>query len=114
MGERESPNEIRWGQEGSATNPPQLPAGAEVNPALQVAEGQVVSGVVVNVAPFGLFVTVAPRLDGLLLFDRTPLPEIARRFRVGDALEVLVRAVDAERVTVYLELIADPTRYEGY
>jgi hypothetical protein len=42
-------------------------------------------------------VQIAPRLDGLLVFDRTPYPEIARLCRVGDALEVVVRLVDVDR-----------------
>ncbi len=66
-----------------------------------------VKGVVRNVAPFGLFVELARRLDGLLPFDRTPHPEIARRARVGDTLDVLVRSVDLERVRVFLELVVD-------
>jgi hypothetical protein len=105
--------EVGWGKEGSATDPPRPPAGALVNPTLQVSEGQLFSGEVVNVAEFGLFVAIVPRLDGLLLFDRTPYPVIARRLGLGDTIEVRVRAVDAERVKVYLELLPDPTRYEA-
>jgi ribosomal protein S1 len=85
-----------------------------VNPIMQVVEGQVLSGTVVGVAPFGLYILVAPRLDGLLSFDRTPYPEIAKLFRVGDTLEVRVRIANVERDDLRLELLPDPTRYQGY
>jgi ribosomal protein S1 len=85
------------------------------NPIDLVAEGQVIVGTVVNVAPFGLFVELVPgRLDGVLLFDRTPYPEIARLCRAGDKLEVSVRVVDPQKERVRLEMLPDPTRYEGF
>lgn len=77
-------------------------------------------GTIVNVASFGLFVELVPRgasfgaLDGLLLFDRTPYQEIARLYRVGQELEVVVRDVDANKEIVRLEMLPDPTHYAGF
>jgi ribosomal protein S1 len=80
-----------------------------------VAEGQVIVGTVVNASPFNLFVELVPgRLDGVLPFDRTPYQEIARLYRVGDKVEVVVRDVDPQKEVVRLEMLPDPTQYDGF
>lgn len=80
-----------------------------------VAGGQVIVGTVVTATSFGLFVEIVPgRLDGLLRFDQTPYAEIAKLYRVGQRIEVIVRAVDTAKEVVRLEMLPDPTRYEGF
>ena len=103
LGEHESHESIHWGKEES-TEPPRAPAGSEVNPALQVSEGQRVTGVVVNVAPFGLFVQIAPRLDGLLVFDHSRSPRRAREYQEGQLIRVVVMEIDLGRGRVILDL----------
>jgi ribosomal protein S1 len=80
-----------------------------------VTEGQVIVGTVCDVAPFGLFVEIVPgRLDGLLRFGSALYPEIARLFKSGERIEVVVRTIDLQREAVYLDLLPDPTRYDGF
>jgi ribosomal protein S1 len=81
-----------------------------------ISEGDRIQGTVVHVTAFGLFVEIrAPALmDALLSFDRTPCPEIARLFRVGDKVEVVVTEVNVDKETVRVELLPDPTIYEGF
>jgi ribosomal protein S1 len=80
-----------------------------------VAEGQVISGRVVNVAPFGLFIEIVPGvLDGLLRYEKTTYPDIARLYGGSDILDVIVKDVDVQRETVRLELLPDPSRYDKF
>jgi ribosomal protein S1 len=78
-------------------------------------EGAVYRGVVCSVAPFGVFVElIAGQQEGLLAFDRTPYPEIARQLRTGDVVEVVAIAVDVDREQVRVALLPDATRYDGF
>lgn len=104
--------EIHWGKEGS-DNPPRVPESATINPALQVSQGQILWGTVVNVAPFGLFIEVAPRLDGLLLFDRSVLPDIAKGYQKGQRIKVEVKAINLEHVKVELDLSLGEAQVDG-
>jgi ribosomal protein S1 len=78
-------------------------------------EGKVYRGVVRHVVPFGLAIElVEGQNDGLLWFDRTPYPEIARLLLVGQTVEVIATVVDVEREIVRVQLLPDPTRYDGF
>ncbi len=74
--------------------------------------GRMLAGRVDWVTGFGLFVGLefgGAGIDGLLRFDQTPYPEVARRYRVGDVIYVVVTAVDCERGKISLALPAEPT-----
>ena len=74
--------------------------------------GQVLAGRVGWLADFGLFVGLdlgGVGIDGLLRFDQTPYPEVARGYRVRELIYVAVTAVDRERCKISLALPAEPT-----
>ena len=78
-------------------------------------EGKVYRGVVRHVVTFGLFVELIEGQEhGLLYFDRTLYPEIARLLQVGQSVKVIATVVDAQRESVRVQLLPDPTRYDGF
>jgi len=80
-----------------------------------LSEGTIYQGVVEFVAPFGLFILLVDgQKSGLLRFDQTPYPEIARLFQVGQSIEVIAATVDVQREVVHVQLLPDPTRYQGF
>jgi len=80
-----------------------------------LVEGATHRGIVRNRTPFGLFIElIAGQEDGLLRFDSTPYPEIAKLFHEGDAVEVVVTTVDVGREVVRVQLLSDATLYDGF
>ncbi|HVS63505.1 MAG TPA: S1 RNA-binding domain-containing protein [Thermoanaerobaculia bacterium] len=68
-------------------------------------EGHVVTGRVEQVARFGVFVEIEPGLTGLLPFSSLPEvqgPRPTRQFRPGDAVEVVIDAIDTKRRRISL------------
>lgn len=77
-------------------------------------EGATVKGVVKSVVDFGLFVEIAPYVQGLvhiseLSWDRSAKP--ADLYKVGDEVEVFIKGVDLEKKRVSLsikQILPDP------
>jgi small subunit ribosomal protein S1 len=90
-----------------------VPESATINPALQVTQGQIIWGTVVNVAPFGLFIELVPRLDGLLQFDRSVSPNIAKQYQKGQRIKVEVKSVNLKQVKVELDLSLGEPQLDG-
>jgi small subunit ribosomal protein S1 len=68
-------------------------------------EGEMVEGIVESVAPFGVFVALAPGVTGLLPNSQTGLPRgtnAARAFAPGQSAKVQVVSVDAKRKRISL------------
>jgi small subunit ribosomal protein S1 len=68
-------------------------------------EGEVVEGTVESIAPFGVFVTLAAGVTGLLPNSQTGLPRgtnAARAFKPGQSVRVQVLQVDARRKRISL------------
>ncbi len=68
-------------------------------------EGELVEGTVESIAPFGVFINLAPGLTGLLPNSQTGLPRgtnAARAFRPGQTVTVQVLTVDARRKRISL------------
>ena len=85
--------------------------GTTDDPWVDVAEkfplGSKAAGVVERVAKFGVFVTVAPGVTGLIPVSRTGVPRdvsLLRRFHPGNAIEANVIEVDARRRRLTLSL----------
>ncbi len=71
--------------------------------------GAVVEGVVVNVAPFGVFITINGCIDGLL--HESELDGAAKGdFKVGDAIVVRIKNVDAKACRISLTRIGVPAQ----
>ena len=73
----------------------------------RLAEGAVVSGEVENVAPFGVFVHLAPGLTGLIPNSETGLPHgtpVAKSFAGGQKVEVKVIGLDKSRRRISLSV----------
>ncbi|HEX6202364.1 MAG TPA: S1 RNA-binding domain-containing protein, partial [Thermoanaerobaculia bacterium] len=68
-------------------------------------EGESVEGTVESIAPFGVFVTLAPGITGLLPNSQTGLPRgtnAARAFTPGQTVRVQVLSVDTRRKRISL------------
>ncbi|HEX2252779.1 MAG TPA: S1 RNA-binding domain-containing protein [Thermoanaerobaculia bacterium] len=68
-------------------------------------EGEMVDGTVESIAPFGVFINLAPGLTGLLPNSQTGLPRgtnAARAFRPGQTVQVQVLQVDTRRKRISL------------
>jgi len=68
-------------------------------------EGEMVEGTVESVAPFGVFINIAPGLTGLLPNSQTGLPRgtnAARAFTPGQQVKVQVLSVDSRRKRISL------------
>ena len=84
-----------------------------------ISEGEVVTGKVVKIAEFGLFVEIAPSLVGLvhnteLSWDRNVKAEDVAQ--VGDEVQVLIKKIDREAKRVALSIKAtqeDPWKAEA-
>ena len=69
------------------------------------AEGEMVEGTVESIAPFGVFINLAPGLTGLLPNSQTGLPRGTnpnRAFNPGSTVSVQVLAVDPKRKRISL------------
>lgn len=65
-------------------------------------ENSVVSGVVSRVAPFGVFVTIEPGIDGLIHISKVPAGEEPK---VGDKVQVSVEKVEPEARRMSLSIV---------
>jgi small subunit ribosomal protein S1 len=68
-------------------------------------EGESVEGTVESIAPFGVFITLAPGITGLLPNSQTGLPRgtnAARAFSPGQSVRVQVLSVDSRRKRISL------------
>ena len=73
--------------------------------AKRLPEGEMVEGTVESIAPFGVFINLAPGLTGLLPNAQTGLPRgtnAARAFRPGQKVSVQVLSVDSRRKRISL------------
>ena len=95
-------DETLWGIRDSQSNPPRHPQIPDPTEALR--EGQQLKGTVVNIAPFGLFVQIAPLLDGCLLFENCSGADWVRKLEVGTQIDVAIRQIDHETGRVVLDL----------
>ncbi|MEK7458603.1 MAG: S1 RNA-binding domain-containing protein, partial [Patescibacteria group bacterium] len=75
------------------------------------AEGTVVSGVVSRIAPFGVFVTVEPGIDGLIHISKVPAGEEPK---VGQKISVSVEKLEPEvrRMSLSMVLSEVPMGYK--
>ena len=75
------------------------------------AEGTVVSGVVSRIAPFGVFVTVEPGIDGLIHISKVPAGEEPK---VGQKIQVSVEKLEPEarRMSLGMVLSEVPMGYK--
>lgn len=78
--------------------------------------GATITGVVKNIAPFGLFIDLAYSarghqwgIDGLLHFGRTPRPEQARAYHLDHQLQVVVTEWNISKYRLQVALPADPS-----
>lgn len=68
-------------------------------------EGEIVEGTVESIAPFGVFINLAPGLTGLLPNSETGLPRgtsAARVFHPGQTVEIQVLSIDTRRKRISL------------
>ncbi len=74
-------------------------------------EGTVVSGVVSRIAPFGVFVTVEPGIDGLIHISKVPAGEEPK---VGQKVQISVEKLepDARRMSLGMVLSEVPMGYK--
>lgn len=73
--------------------------------AKRLPEGEMVEGTVESIAPFGVFINLAPGLTGLLPNAQTGLPRgtnAARAFRPGQKVSVQILSVDSRRKRISL------------
>ena len=75
------------------------------------AEGTVMSGTVSRIAPFGVFVTIEPGIDGLIHISKVPAGEEPK---VGDKLQVSVEKLepDVRRMSLGIVLSEVPMGYK--
>ncbi|HKY74379.1 MAG TPA: S1 RNA-binding domain-containing protein, partial [Patescibacteria group bacterium] len=65
-------------------------------------ENSVVSGVISRIAPFGVFVTIEPGIDGLIHISKVPAGEEPK---VGDKVQVSVEKVEPEARRMSLSIV---------
>lgn len=74
-------------------------------------EGAKVTGRVTRIAPFGVFVTLEPGVDGLIHISKVPASEEPK---IGEAIEIFVESVDVEsrRMSLGVVLTEVPVSYK--
>lgn len=70
----------------------------------EISKGQVVSGVVKNIQPYGAFIQTDKGIDGLLYIEDISVARIktpAERLSVGQKINVMVKDINEEKNKVY-------------
>lgn len=71
-----------------------------------IAVGEKITGKIARIAQFGLFVSLRPGIDGLvhvsLLRDVNDKTNLSKKYKIGDAMDVVVQKIDADEKRISL------------